>query len=100
MKINNKIRHQANKLIEKLIKDNGSCYFLTIPITEINDVLNTIGISIVQEDGTPFEGFLCGKNGRSILNLAMNNEIIDNSLLDLSWYLMPSNNYEITAYVS
>jgi hypothetical protein len=108
MKMLSNIKTKLNK--ELALFNN---YFPSIPLDEVNDVLKRYGYLIIQEDGTPFSGFLCGENSRASFEIGSlmeksNDGVgglasygkIDNTTLQLNWYKMPSGRYEITCYMS
>lgn len=78
----------------------GPTYFQHIPIQEIITMINNAGYTLVQEDGTPWEGILTGREGRAQFSLAITDGMlpIANSTLLLHWYAMPSENTEVTGY--
>lgn len=101
MNINVKVRHDLNKTIQKLEKDNGGCYFSgEFPFVKYQKALEEVGVILVQEDWTPFEGFFCGSKGNTFLNFTYNGQPVDNSVFIFQWYTMNSGSIEITAYIS
>jgi hypothetical protein len=87
---NQTIKNRINRELASL-----SNYFPAIPIDTIFEIVKTHAGVVVQEDGTPWSGFLCGEDG------AANFEIEGRKfVLRIMWHEMPSGNYEITAYVS
>lgn len=86
-----KLRKAANKALKPL---NG--YFDEIPLDAIfYAVKDTIG-QVIQEDGRPWEGFLCGEEGSAYFDI----EDFRYGKLRLNWYKMPSGRYEIVTYIS
>jgi hypothetical protein len=71
-----------------------STYHRAIPVSAMFEACRPIG-EVVQEDGTPWSGFLCGHQGRA--SLAIDGS---KSMLVFTWYRMPSGNFEVVAYVS
>jgi hypothetical protein len=80
--------------INKALAPLNSGYHDIIPLFHIFEVVKEAG-EVVQEDGTPWSGFLCGEQGRCTFDI----EGVKFHLF-LSWYQMPSGRYEITTYVS
>jgi hypothetical protein len=70
-------------------------YFDTIPLSGIFEVVRRNIGEVVQEDGTPWSGLLCGTSGTAIFGIAN-----FRSCLRLDWYKMPSGRYEIVVYVT
>jgi len=97
MKITPKVRKSINKVLQNDFSKN---YFNSIPLGEMFKVLEIHGLLAVQEDGSKWDGFLCGQNGRIEIELALEGEVIENSVFILSWYKMESGRYEITSYIS
>jgi hypothetical protein len=86
-----KLRKQCNIALRPL---NG--YFDEIPLDAIfYAVKDKIG-QVVQEDGKPWEGFLCGETGSTFFDIAG----FRWGKLRLTWYKMPSGRYEIVTYIS
>jgi|WetSurSiteA1Bulk_404760.scaffolds.fasta_scaffold09720_2 hypothetical protein len=83
-------KNQINKDFSKL-----GTYHPEIPLFHIFEIVRAYAGEVVQEDGTPWSGFLCGENGNCTFDIAN-----VKFHLFLSWYTMPSGNYEITVYVS
>jgi len=75
-----------------------------IPIGFIMDELRTLAnLTIIQEDGTPWEGFFCGCEGsvNMVLADAKTLEPVDNSRLALQWYKdTHMTKHEVNAYLS
>lgn len=84
---------------------NGNVYYDKIPLTDLFKSLNSNGVHAVQEDGTPWVGFLTGKEGHANIELApfIDNEkagqIYDNAELHINWTRMGSGRYEFLARV-
>ena len=99
LRIKATFKKKLNNLISDIMAPN---YFREFPIDEIDGVLRKNGLMLVQEDGTPWEGFFTGREGRANIELATTdtNEIIENCTLALTWYKMGSGKYEIVAYLS
>lgn len=79
-----------------------------IPLDRIDNVLRKYGYLLVQEDGTPWSGFLTGREGRTNIEIGVigtqdeNNihEVVDNSMLVITWYKRGPRSWETVAYVS
>lgn len=79
-----------------------------VPMTNICKVLEDHGLIVLQEDGTEFEGFVCGAEGNAFLNLGSFGKSDDrgiypelNNMLVLSWYRFEeTGRYEVNAYIS
>lgn len=84
------VKNQTNKALRPF---NG--YFAPIPLSEIFEVVKTFAGQVVQEDGTPWSGFLCGEAGTA--RFAVKGYRFH---LVVSWYLMNSGRFEICAYVA
>lgn len=63
-------------------------YFPSIPVTELAEIVAAHGF-----DATDFEGIYTGREGRASIDIGPKHAV------QLSWYKMPSGNYEIIAYV-
>jgi len=85
-------------------------YHKQIPFRQIQEVIDKYGYQLVQEDGTPWSGFLMGGAECGSAEASQQQATIDivrkedgmqmrNSLV-LMWCKMPSGSYEVTAYVS
>jgi hypothetical protein len=88
-------RTQKNS-INKQLNALGKNYFPSIPLTLIFMIVEMgFGSRIVDEDGTRWNGLLLGDNSHTTFKIENRKYA-----LFLSWYKMPSGNYEIVAYVS
>lgn len=125
-KLKGNVRQKMNKDINKLLKPT---YFKDIPLGSIFKILEKHGVVPLQEDATYWSGFLTGgvkKTEMVYFNLGWKNfestslvgagkeawpgtkypnksgqyRIISNAVLALSYFKMPSGNYEVIAYVS
>ena len=97
MKINLSIRKPAQKAIRKILKQT---FFDSIPLKDLFDALKEHGMIVIQEDGTPWSGLLCGEIGDANFDLQMNGEPINNAVLCIQWYKMASGRYEVCGYLS
>lgn len=77
----------------------GRGYHDKIPLNEIFGHVRATGYEPVQDDGSPWSGFLTGADGRAVIPLTRDGKPTKASLT-LSWHKMPSGRYEITPYVS
>lgn len=84
------VKNQTNRALKPF---NG--YFDEIPLPGIFQIVKIFAGQVVQEDGTPWSGFLCGAAGSARFNV----EGYRFHLM-VSWYLMGSGRYEICAYVA
>jgi hypothetical protein len=97
-------KHRINKKLNKL----SQLYHPFIPMEEIKIILETERIVLLQEDNTKWLGMLLGNASNCNITIGDLNSISEfdkytpytNSVLALSWYRMPSSNYEIVAYLS
>jgi len=107
-------KRKANAYLSDVCKK----YYPKIPVQEIFGTLRrNFGIVPLQEDGTAWEGFLTGEEGRMTLDIGPRSQfpewpgsgepgistypVYTNSNLVFSWYRMPeTGNYEINAYLS
>lgn len=100
-----KVRNAINTGIYRL----GS-YFDSIPLDKLTDILDKNGVVLLQEDGTPYEGFFCGADGEARLELGlkesgtelngfMKYEPVSNALLILNWFKQVTR-YDVNTYVS
>ena len=95
-----KIKNRINK---ELTSMSMNTYHFEIPIHEMFTILEKHGVAVLNEDGTKFEGFFIGSEGRAILNLGMKKNkgfTMSSTNFVLTWYKMPSGKFEIVSYVS
>jgi len=98
------IRRKMNGAISNIIRVPRR----DIPLGMINDVLKKHGYLLVQEDGTPWSGFLTGREGRTNIEIGVGgtsdefgiHEVVSNAMLVLTWFKMQSGSWETVAYVS
>lgn len=81
-------------------------YFPSIPLAELKEALQAQGVHLLDVDGTPWEGFLLGAQGRCVIDLGISLST-DNSQfrslnrgLALQWYKMPSGKIEVNGYIT
>ena len=84
-----------NSIGRKLHDLTANRYFTEIPLDQIFDIVNQNGLTVVDEAGDPWSGFLCGSAGEAHFKVAG-----ARFYLHLSWYTMPSGRYEIVTYIS
>lgn len=102
-----KITRKEIQKINKQLKQFNS-YWCTIPLININSVLKENKLLLIQEDGTAFSGIFCGDSSNTNIFLGVYEknsenefyEMVENTSLKLSWYKMPSGNFEIVCYIS
>lgn len=106
-----KIKKKVNKALNSLTTNK---YFDNIPLNEIKRILERVDIILLQEDGTPWSGFLLGDSANASIVVGDKNDIVKsygdsiismyrpytNTRLQLSWYKMPSGKFEVGAYLS
>ena len=97
VKIKPAVRHSGNRALNLIVTNK---YFKEIPLDEIFEALEKIGLIAVQEDGTRWSGFLTGASGQAHIRLAFEGKLVDNSLLALSWYKTDKGHWEVVAYLS
>ena len=91
------IRNKINKAVRWINRD----FHDAIPLNKIFEAMNAVGVTAVDEAGDPWQGLLCGREGRALFDLAMNDGTpIKNAALFISWYKMDSGRYEMVVYVS
>lgn len=83
-------RNAANAALAILCR----AYYDAIPLDALFAVARMVG-EPVQEDGTPWSGLLCGREGRAQFELATSRHC-----LNLQWYKMESGRFEVNAYIS
>jgi len=69
-----------------------------IPLQAINDILKKHDYQLLQEDGEPFQGILCGDNSDTLFPIGDHQRT--NSHLWLGWYRFSTGRYEITTYLT
>ena len=91
----------------KLHKLTANTYFDAIPLNLMNGVLAEKAMFMADEDGTPWSGFLCGREGRASFAIGYQDHTttrtgmveMDKAALTVTWYKMQSGRYEVVAYV-
>jgi hypothetical protein len=110
--INAKLRRKAQKVVQDILKNT---YFDYIPIGELDEALQNIGIVMLQEDFTEFDGVFVGNEGHALIRLAPietgDHEHYaipvylpyENCALSLSWYKSENRSstpIEVIGYIS
>lgn len=92
---------KLNRKMVNAIVEIGGTYWNHIPLGDIFEELNNGGLQAIDDDGEPWEGILCGHDGRAFFPLKdiKTNKIIKSGLV-LIWYRMPSGRFELTIYFS
>lgn len=75
-------------------------YHFEIPLDCLFEVLRREGINPVQEDGSPWSGFLCGEDGRAYFDLQGQDGRSLDYVLVVTWHRMESGRWETVAYLS
>jgi len=88
MKIN------RNRISDRLY-EISSKYHERIPLGDILGAVKDNGLTPIQEDGSPWSGFLCGDSGEVFIDLEGSKR-----MLVISWYRMDSGRFEVNAYLS
>lgn len=104
MVIPKKIKSKINKELGVI----SSYKWDSIPLDKIFESLHREGYYPLQEDYTPWSGFLCGRDGQMFLEIGYGKQddrgifttIIKNACLAVSWYKFETGRYEVLAYVS
>ena len=89
-------RNRINKSLSNL-----GTYHPAIPLDDIFKSVSNNGGMVVQEDDTPWDGFLCGETGQASMKILF--DWMKPMFLQVSWYKMETrtgHRYEIVTYVS
>jgi len=70
-----------------------------IPVDDIESAVAEIGFHLIQEDGTPWSGIFCGREGSCHIQIANEEGNVPNTLISLQWYKI-GDRYEINLYLS
>ena len=106
-----KIKKKVNKALHSLTTNK---HFDSIPLNDIKRILERADLILLQEDGTPWSGFLMGDSASASIVVGDKNDIVKsygdsiiavyrpytNTRLQLSWYRMPSGKFEVSTYLS
>ena len=106
--IKNALKKKGNRALEKALEQT---YFPNVPIKEIIKALHKVGLVILQEDSTGWEGFITGKSGKMLVPLAPTETETNykgvkfftpftNTQFVMTWHKMDSGTFEVIAYVS
>lgn len=87
---------QVQQFKEYLVKV-GHEYHPAIPLKQIFARLPA-DVTAVDEDGEPWEGLLCGREGLALIDLVHAGRAF--KTLVLRWYRMGSGKYEVVGYLS
>lgn len=97
----NVLKANAKRRVNRQFNETiNNTYHPAVPMNKICKILKDSDITLLQEDGTPWSGFLCGTKGTDNFEIANEEGLITNCWLFLSWYKMSSGNYEVITYVS
>jgi len=113
MMINQATRRTAQIIVQNILKPT---YFNYIPIGELDEALQDMGIVMLQEDNTEWAGFLLGDEGDVFIRIAPLTSAVDaknnavpvytpyeNTGLRLAWYRCESRKsrkMEVIGYIS
>jgi len=85
-------------------------YHNEIPLGTIFSVMEENGLVALQEDGTRWDGLLCGTNEHASFAIGSLSDPVRHDwgttyaevahMLEISWYRMSSGRYEIVTYIS
>jgi hypothetical protein len=103
------MKSATRKKVAKELHAMGD-YHPDIPLERIFKTLRDNGIVVLMEDHTEWSGFLCGREGNCIMEIAYNYTAVEdngvvsyipikNSGLSISWYKM-NTCMEVTVYLS
>jgi hypothetical protein len=101
-----KLPKNTRTLINTKLQQLCKTYYSEIPLDDIFDILKRSYIEVIDEEGSPWSGFLTGRDGKTTFELAMldtkSNKYlpIEDSVLWMSWYKTQSGNYEVNCYLS
>lgn len=95
-----RITPQQRKAVNKKLGAISSTHHISVPITEIDQVLRDSEMKLIQEDGTDWSGFLCGRQGGCHIQVASMDGTPYPNLLCLQWYKDQSTTFEINCYLS
>lgn len=69
-------------------------YWPSVPLSQLFAAVRPFAEPI-QEDGSPWEGIVAGREGRANIELEGSQQ-----MLHIQWYKMPSGKFEVNAYIS
>jgi hypothetical protein len=95
------IKMKINNELYKISTHSPDTYYEKIPLNDIFNALKKNGVIPIDDDGTEWSGFLAGREGRAMIDMADLNskEAFDNVVLQLAWYKMGSGAYEVNVYI-
>jgi len=100
-KINGKTRAAAFNAIYPFLSGQPQD---EIPIGSIFDALEGVGLHAMQEDGTPWSGFLTGRDGSANIQLGIKTDEgykeVSNATLFIQWHKFDTGRYEVIGYIS
>lgn len=82
------------KAVTKRLNEICRTYHQTIPLNDLLDAVRPVG-EPVDVDGTPWAGLLCGRDGRTSIELKGSRR-----WLHVQWFKFDTGRYEVNAYVS
>jgi len=105
-RLNAPIRKKINR--ELISLEN---YHVGIPLEIIENILKKYNLLLLQEDNTPWSGFITGAEGQATFTLGYFDTAyeqngltaytpIENAALVMTWYKMQGGKYEIVTYIS
>lgn len=97
MKIDQKLRRAIQKEVRLIL---APTHFKEIPLGDLFDSLKRHDCIVIQEDGTPWSGILCGREGTCLFRFTFEDELCENACLALQWYKMQSGKWEVTGYIT
>lgn len=96
-----KLTKKEKKYIQDGLYEISMVYHDSIPVGKIENILNGLGFHLIQEDGTPFSGFFCGREGSCYLQFADEDNNTPKCVIALQWYRIgDAILYEINCYLS
>jgi hypothetical protein len=100
-KIRTMTKNDLNGELNHFLSPDGKTeYFKDIPLDDIFDIVESVDMMPVQEDGTKWQGMLLGEEGRATISLMDSEDTFEDLHLHMQWHKMPSGNFEINAYVN
>jgi len=88
-------RNRINRAIGNAV---DGTYHDDIPMDEIFDCITAHDGTPVQEDGTPWSGFMCGADGRATIEVTF--PTMKSMFVHISWHKMESGRFEVVTYIS
>jgi len=87
------------KAASRELYEMGKKYHQNVPISQALDALKKHGLNGVDDDGSPWEGMLTGRDGRAHIDLADASGKVVNGMA-IQWHKMDSGRYEFNAYLT